>query len=127
MVALCTDGLDQTGTGLFALVDRTRRRLTAAAQENGVAVAPPVMLTGAPRFQNENLKLVEAQLFSPGEGMTSPDHQGIAVFEAQDPYEEAGSRRPPSEALSWRRAGATGTSPSSAAAQSGITAAWTRR
>ena len=89
VVALCTDGLDQTGTGLFALVDRTRRRLTAAAQENGVALVPPVMLTGAPRFQNENLKLVEAQLFSPGEGMTSPDHQGIAVFEARDPYEEA--------------------------------------
>ena len=46
VVALCTDGLDQTGTGLFALVDRTRRRLTAAAQENGVALVPPVMLTG---------------------------------------------------------------------------------
>ena len=89
VVALCTDGLDQTGTGLFALVDRTRRRLTAAAQENGVAGAPPVMLSGAPPFQNENLKLVEAQLFSPGEGLTSPDHQGIAIFEARDPYEEA--------------------------------------
>ena len=89
VVALCTDGLDDTGTGLFALVDRTRRRLTAAAQENGVRVQPPVTLTGAPRFQNENLKLVEAQLFCAGEAMTSPDQEGITLFEARDPYEEA--------------------------------------
>lgn len=89
VVALCTDGLDETGTGLFALVDRTRRRLTAAAEENGVKVQPPVVLTGAPRFQNENLKLVEAQLFCPGETMTSEDHQGVVLFEARDPYEEA--------------------------------------
>ena len=51
VVALCTDGLDQTGTGLFALVDRTRRRLSALAGENGVSVEPPVVLTGAPRFR----------------------------------------------------------------------------
>ena len=89
VVSLCTDGLDTTGTGLFALVDRTRRRLSAAAQENGVRIQPPVMLTGAPRFQNENLKLVEAQLFCGGETMTSQDHEGIQVFEARDPYEEA--------------------------------------
>ena len=89
VVALCTDGLDDTGTGLFALVDRTRRRLTAVAQENGVRVQPPVMLTGAPRFQNENLKLVEAQLFCAGEIMTSQDYEGVTLFEARDPYEEA--------------------------------------
>ena len=89
IVSLCTDGLDHTGTGLFALVDRTLHRLSAAAAENGVSVQPPVMLTGAPRFQNENLKLVEAQLFCAGETMTSPDHEGITVFEARDPYEEA--------------------------------------
>ena len=89
VVSLCTDGLDTTGTGLFALVDRTRRRLSAAAQENGVRIQPPVTLTGAPRFQNENLKLVEAQLFCGGETMTSQDHEGIQVFEARDPYEEA--------------------------------------
>ena len=89
VVALCTDGLDTTGTGLFALVDRTLHRLSAAARENGVAIQPPVVLTGAPRFQNENLKLVEAQLFCAQETLTSPDCQGIAVLEAKDPYEEA--------------------------------------
>lgn len=89
IVALCTDGMDRTGTGLFALVDRTRRRLTAAAEENGVKVQPPVMLTAAPRFKNENLKLVESQLFCAGESMTSEDHEGVILFEARDPYEEA--------------------------------------
>lgn len=89
VVALCTNGLDRSGTGLFALVDRTRARLSAAAKENGVEVLPPVMLTGAPRFRNENLKLMEAQLFSTSAPMTSEDGEGIAVFAARDTYEEA--------------------------------------
>jgi len=88
-VALCTDGRDQGGTGLFALVERTRLRLLRAAEENGVAVLPPVELTSAPRFQNENLKLLETQLFSGEELLPSPDHEGIEIFEARDPYEEA--------------------------------------
>lgn len=88
-VSLCTDGLDRDGTGLFALVDRTRRRLTQAAEENGVPVLPPVWLTGAPRFQNENLKLLEAQLFCAEETLTSEDCAGITVFQARDVFEEA--------------------------------------
>lgn len=89
VVTLCTDGLDRDGTGLFALVDRTRRKLTQAAEENGVAVLPPVWLTGAPRFHNENLKLLEAQLFCAEESLVSRDCQGITVFQARDVFEEA--------------------------------------
>ena len=88
-VSLCTDGLGQEESGLFALVDRTRRRLTRAATEVGCEVKPPVELTGAPRFQNENLKLVEAQLFCAQELLPSPDHEGVEIFEARDVYEEA--------------------------------------
>lgn len=88
-IALCTDGRDQSGTGLFALVERTRGRLSRVAEENGVTVAPPVLLTSAPRFKNENLKLVEAQLFCAEESLTSPDHEGVEIFEARDTYEEA--------------------------------------
>lgn len=88
-VSLCTDGLEQGESGLFALVDRTRRRLTRAAEEIGCAVKPPVVLTGAPRFHNENLKLIEAQLFCAQETLTSPDHDGVELFEARDVYEEA--------------------------------------
>lgn len=88
-VSLCTDGMGGDGTGLFSLVDRTRARLERAAAEAGAKVLPPKLLTGSPRFQNENLKLVEAGLFSPGEPLTAPDHQGISIFEARDVYEEA--------------------------------------
>ncbi len=88
-VSLCTDGTSQGETGLFALVERTRQRLTRAAEEAGTKVLPPVLLTGAPRFQNENLKLLEAQLFCAGELLDAPDHQGVEIFEARDVYEEA--------------------------------------
>ena len=88
-ISLCTDGLEQGESGLFALVDRTRRRLTRAALEVGCEVKPPIVLTGAPRFHNENLKLIEAQLFCAQELLTSPDHDGVEVFEARDVYEEA--------------------------------------
>lgn len=88
-VALCTDGLDKDGTGLFALVDRTRRRLSSLAGENGVSELAPIWLTGAPRFENENLKLLEAQIFCADEALVSQDHQGIQVFQAKDVFEEA--------------------------------------
>lgn len=88
-VSLCTDGQDRGNTGLFALVERTRSRLLRMAEENGVQVKPPVMLTSAPRFQNENLKLLETQLFSSDELLPSPDHEGVEIFEARDVYEEA--------------------------------------
>ncbi len=87
-VSLCTDGIPEEGTGLFALVNRTQRQLLAAAQELSVAVAPPVHLTGAPRFHNENLKLLEAQLFCAQELLQSEDAEGIHVFCGKDAVEE---------------------------------------
>lgn len=89
VVSLCTDGTPQGETGLFALVERTRQRLSRAAEEAGVGILPPEVLTGASRFQNETLKLLEAQLFCAGEALFSPDHEGVAVFSARDVYEEA--------------------------------------
>ena len=88
-VALCTDGSPQGETGLFALVERTRSRLSRLAKELGVPEAPPVFQTGAPRYHQENLKLLEAQLFTPGELLTSPDAQGLRIFSARDPFQEA--------------------------------------
>ena len=125
VVSLCTDGQDRDGTGLFALVDRTRRLLTQAAEENGVEVEPPLWLTGAPRFENENLALLESQLFSPEEPMTSPDHQGIQVFRARDVYEEAEFAAATIRDLVIRGSAGTGTCPSSAGTPSGTTAFWT--
>lgn len=89
LVSLCTDGVSGGESGLFALVERTRRRITAMAGEQGVEVLPPVMLTRSPRFHNENLKLLEAQLFCPEEVMTSPDHEGVTLYQARDVYDES--------------------------------------
>ncbi len=89
LVSLCTDGLPDDGSGLFALVERTRRRLTLAAEEQGVKVLPPVVLTKAPRFRNESLKLMEAQLFCPEEALVDLRPEGITLYEAQDVYQEA--------------------------------------
>ena len=88
VVSLCTDGQGD-GAGLFALVDRTRARLERLAGDMGVRVAPPVMLTEAPRFLNENLKLVEAGLFCGGEGLMAEDAEGVTLYRARDVYQES--------------------------------------
>ncbi len=88
LFSLCTDSLPEDGTGLFALVNR-RYRLQRLAEEHGVRELPPVLLTGAPRFRNENLKLLEAQLFCASEMLMSEDAQGIHVFSAKDVFEES--------------------------------------
>ncbi len=88
VVSLCTDG--QGGPdGLFALVDRTHSRLRRLAGDLGVKVLPPVVLTGAPRFQNESLKLVEAGLFGGEEGLSAEDSQGVVLFRARDVFQES--------------------------------------
>ncbi len=87
-VSLCTDDLPDEGTGLFALVNRTKERLLSAAREYGVKVEPPVFLTGAPRFQNEELKLLEAQLFCAWESLSGGEARHIRMFCAKDPSEE---------------------------------------
>lgn len=88
VVSLCTDG--QGGPdGLFALVDRTHSRLRRLAEDLGVKVLPPVVLTGAPRFQNESLKLVEAGLFGGEEGLSAEDSQGVVLFKARDVFQES--------------------------------------
>lgn len=89
-VSLCTDGVNPTDqSGLFALVNRTRSRVVRAAAEQNVLIKPDVLLTGAPRFRNENLKLVEEQLFCADEPESSDNCEGITLFEARDTYEEA--------------------------------------
>ena len=89
VVSLCTDGLDGDESGLFALVDRTRRRLTQQAEDMGVKVLPPVTLNRPLRFKNENLKLLEAQLFCAQDRLTSEDCQGVFLYRAADVFQES--------------------------------------
>lgn len=88
-VALCTDGIEQGGTGIFSLVNRTCDYLTELAKEHEVKVAADEMLTGGVRFKNENLKHLEAWLFADEKPPVMPDHDGVEIFEARDVYDEA--------------------------------------
>ncbi len=90
LVSLCTDGLEEDSAGLFALVDRTRRRVTRLAEEQGVGLLPPVVLTGTPRFANSSLKQLEAQLFRP-QGREQPleEQEHVTLFAARDVFEES--------------------------------------
>lgn len=92
-IALCTDDLPEQGTGLFALVNRTKRRLLRAAKENGVQVLPSLQLYERPRFVNTSLHILEANLFGAGMAVseaagTKEEAKGITVFAARDIYEE---------------------------------------
>lgn len=88
IVSLCTDDLPDEGTGLFALVNRTKERLLSAAREHEVPVEPNLFLTGAPRYQNEELKLLEAQLFRAWESLSGERAEKIHLFCGKDPSEE---------------------------------------
>lgn len=88
-VSLCTDNLATRGHGLFSLVNRTRDRLAAAARENGVKIAPELVLRDAPRFRNPHLRVVEQNLFSDEAAQPCATHDGIHLFSARDPFEES--------------------------------------
>lgn len=88
-VSLCTDDVPEKGAGLFALVNRTKRTLKFHARENGVKIAPDIMLTEAPRFLSSALRAMESGLFNAEEFLPSDVHDGVGLYAARDPYEEA--------------------------------------
>lgn len=89
-VALCTDNLpDESEMGLFALTNRTKAQLSRIAQEQSVKRKPDVHLHTPVRFTNENLVLLERNLFDSPEPETSQSHEGITLFCGADAYEEA--------------------------------------
>lgn len=88
-VSLCTDDLDQDETGIFALVNRTCNNLTRDAKEYDIGVENEEPLTGGKRFENENLAVLEAHLFTDELPVDIEDHDGIEIYEARDVYDEA--------------------------------------
>ena len=124
VVALCTDGLDRTGTGLFALVDRTRHRLAAAAQEWACRWASRWSSPGRPWFQNENPESWwRPSCSAPRRPSPRRNSKGITVFEARDPYEEAEFAAATIRRLVMEEGFRYRSSPSSAGTPPGITAA----
>lgn len=89
IVSLCTDDIPEKGTGLFALVNRTKRKLRAVAKENDVKLAPDILLADNHRFISEDIRLLEKGLFSAEEFETAERVKDIHIYGARDLYEEA--------------------------------------
>lgn len=88
VVALCTDNVPEMGTGLFALVNRTKRKLKLIAGEQGIKTAPDIRLYEGKRFKNPALSAVEEGLFGGGQPGTWEDSEGVSIYAARDIYEE---------------------------------------
>ena len=89
-VTLCADSLDeQGGSGLFAPVAETGRRLIGLAKEQGSQVAVPVTLTKPLRYQSGALAKVERELFRFTPGEEAQEEDALWLFEAANPQEEA--------------------------------------
>ena len=90
-IALCTDGLGDTSDrmSLFSSVEKTRRRLTRIARERGVKIAAPVVLRPGARFQNEELKAIEAGAYQAEVVVFDEGTEHVALYNAGDRYDEA--------------------------------------
>lgn len=87
-IGLCTDDLPEAGTGLFALVNRTKRQLKQLARKHSVGVRPDLHLDTPLRFRATALQTVAAQLFQETSAAPSTDHDGVFLYPAADRYEE---------------------------------------
>lgn len=91
VVAVCVDQDPEkdNGMGLFSPVKKTVRQLKSVARENGIPLKEPIRLTKAPRFANQELKLLEQALYRQ-ETIEDPDQpEHIALYHAGDLYDEA--------------------------------------
>lgn len=90
-VTLCTDGKnvdDHTACGLFAPVNRSIRQLHQIANECGVEIAPPVVLTENHRAQNAALKAAEQHCFSARPAVFSEDASAVSIAACPEIYTE---------------------------------------
>ena len=88
-IALTTDCADASNGDLFFVSDRTKKRLTRIANENGISIAKPVVLFENHRFNNEELKSVEENIFRLQKETTDYTGEALTVYEAKSIYDEA--------------------------------------
>lgn len=90
-VALCADELadPEQGMGVFSIVKQTAAGLMRAAKEEDVRVASPEKLPDGARFDAEDLKTLEENIYRTEIKSTGVKAENIFLYEAADPYEEA--------------------------------------
>ncbi len=89
-VALTLDPEANGSEDVFATCDETYRKLKAIANKDFINIASPVKLSECTRFNNDELKTLEAFAFrnrKPGEAFVSQP-ENIAVYCASDLYDE---------------------------------------
>ncbi len=88
-VALTSDDLNGANGDLFYVSERTKKRLTRIATQNGISVSKPVMLYDNHRFLSEELKSFDENIFR----INCEKHEfcgnALSVYQAQSIYDEA--------------------------------------
>lgn len=87
-IALCMDSDEDPKTDVFNTLKRTKRRLTAIARDNGVAVAAPVIMDKPFRFENDELRAVEENLYRYHKIPYKNYTEYITRYRARDIYDE---------------------------------------
>ncbi len=88
-ITITSDNLDlQDETSLFYLNNKTAMRLKKICEEQHKVFETPIFLNARPRFKNEELRLVEENIYNYKSSCyeNMPDH--IHLFLAKNPYEE---------------------------------------
>ena len=88
LVALCMDAQDHNKTDVFNTLKKTRRKLSAIAKDNGISVAVPVALNERFRFQNDELKAVEENVYRYHKNPFKNYTEHILRYCARDIYDE---------------------------------------
>lgn len=88
VIALCTDNEPEQGTGLFSLVNRTKRQLKHAARMQAIPVGHEIHLEKPLRYRNKALMHLEQNLFRAGQAY-SAESQAVRIITAQSVFEEA--------------------------------------
>lgn len=87
-VALTTDNTDSSNGDLFFVSNRTKRRLTRICREEGIGVSNPVVLFENQRFNNDELKAVEENIFRVQKNVCEYTGEGVNVYQAKSIYDE---------------------------------------
>lgn len=86
--ALCMDPHKDSRTDVFNTLKKTKRRLTAIAKDNGIAVGAPVITDEPLRFQNAELKAVEENLYRYHKIPLKKNTDYVTRYSARDIYDE---------------------------------------
>lgn len=88
-VSFATDTLGLNEESLFEPISKTARIIKSIASEEGVKENVPVYFKEAKRFENDELKFLEENLFRDKFETYLNDVENISIFEAKTFYDEA--------------------------------------